>query len=241
MAYCEHEKRHRYCIERENNNWNQNARDYISYGKWNYSFTDEASVSDCEQSFLSRFVFAALMNSKAEDIPTNKILIKVDDVTYHFDVMNNFSDHIFEKGFKYTIGNFAPIPAVKFSYITKNGTKTQAHLQLIHKWKNEKWDGVLGTLKANWKKYVGKSDFAEYMISTCQQLYFQEIFDEFYDPNLDLERVDWNKKTKEWNERIRGQKDLNIITLEGINASRPEIEFLIEARGRCILNCLHNS
>ena len=79
------------------------------------------------------------------------------------------------------------------------------------------------------------------MISTCQQLYFKEIFDEFYDPNLDLKKVDWNKKTKEWNKKIRGQKDLKIITFEDINASLPEIEFLIEARGRCILSCLRDS
>ena len=175
------------------------------------------------------------MRIDTANIPANKIYVKADNATYHFDLMNNFSDKSFEKKYKYTIGNFAPIPAKRFDYST---TAQNAHLQMIHKWNNEDWDKLLVFLKNNWP--YKKSSFVDYMINTCQQLYYQEIFNDFYNECPDLEKVEWKESIESWNLKIRKNKKLSIVSFDNSVKSRKKIEFLIEARGRCILSLLGN-
>ena len=91
MVYCEHKKRHRYSKEREDNQWKSKAQSYIDPKNWEYSFKQEATVSDPEQSFLCRYVFAKLMGTNTDNIPANKIYIENKGTTYHFDVMNNLN------------------------------------------------------------------------------------------------------------------------------------------------------
>ena len=229
MVYCKHEFKRRFSKERKDNKWDEKAEKFIKKGSWKYSFIDEATVSDSEQSFLSRYVFAKFMGIDTAIIPANKIYIKADNATYHFDLMNNFSDKSFEKKYKYTIGNFAPIPAKRFDYST---TAQNAHLQMIHKWNNEEWDKLLVYLMNNWP--YKKLSFADYMISTCQQLYYQEIFNDFYNECPDLEKVEWKESIESWNLKIRKNKKLSIVSFDNSVKSRKKIEFLIEARGRCI-------
>ena len=240
MAYCEHKKRHRYSKEREDNQWKSKAQSYIDPKNWEYSFKQEATVSDPEQSFLCRYVFAKLMGTNTDNIPANKIYIENKGTTYHFDVMNNLNGKTFEKNYKYTIGNFAPIPAVKFNYILDDETTIKAHLQLIHKWKGEKWDDLLRHMKANWDNCVGTSSFAHYMMDTCQQLYYEDIFTSFYDEKPDLNKVNWSDRVCEWNKYINDNEELEIISLDDSKDSYDKIKFLIAARGRCILSILNN-
>ena len=235
MVYCKHEFKRRFSKERKDNKWDEKAEKFIKKGSWKYSFIDEATVSDSEQSFLSRYVFAKFMGIDTAIIPANKIYIKADNATYHFDLMNNFSDKSFEKKYKYTIGNFAPIPAKRFDYST---TAQNAHLQMIHKWNNEEWDKLLAYLMNNWP--YKKLSFADYMIRTCQQLYYQEIFNDFYNEWPDLEKVEWKESIESWNLKIRKNKKLSIVSFDNRVKSRKKIEFLIEARGRCILSLLGN-
>ncbi len=241
MAYCEHKKRHRYSKEREDNHWNSNAEKYIKSKKWKYNFTQEASLSDSEQSYLCRYVFAKLMDF---NVPANTIYIEKGGITYHFDLMNNLNGKTFEKNYKYTIGNFAPIPAVKFNYILDDETTIKAHLQLIHKWNNERWDDLLKHMKKKWEKSVKttpfeKSSFKKYMMDTCQQLYYEDIFTRFYDEKPDLNKVNWSDRVCEWNKYINNNAELKIITLDDSKDSYEKIKFLIAARGRCILSILN--
>ena len=240
MAYCEHKKRHRYSKEREDNHWKSKAQSYIDPKNWEYSFKQEATVSDPEQSFLCRYVFAKLMGINTDNIPANKIYIENKGTTYHFDVMNNLNG----MSYKYTIGNFAPIPAVKFDYVLDDRTTIKAHLQLIHKWNNERWDDLLKHMKKNWEKSVKttpfeKSSFKKYMMDTCQQLYYEDIFKSFYDEKPDFKKVNWSDRVCEWNKYINNNAELKIVTLDDSKDSYDKIKFLIAARGRCILSILN--
>lgn len=233
MAYCEHQYRRRFAKERteEGNKWDKAADNFIENGLWNYCFKGEATVSDPEQSFLCRYVFAKLMGTNTDNIPANKIYIENKGTTYHFDVMNNLNG----MSYKYTIGNFAPIPAEPFPYPK---AQTHAHLQLIHKWNNERWDLLLKHLKDNW--CLGDLTFNQYMINTCQQLYFKPIFEEFYKEykHKELDSVNWNEVVLDWNQDIKKIKKPKLITLDCSKDSQAKIEYLIEARGRCILSIL---
>ena len=242
MVYCEHQYRRRFAKERTEKDWKNKAEDFIDNGSWNYCFKGEATVSDPEQSFLCRYVFAKLMGIETKEIPANKIYIKDDNITYHFDLMNNIKDDQFEN--KYTIGNFAPIPAVKFDYILDDETTIKAHLQLIHKWNNERWDDLLKHMKKNWEKSVKttpfeKSSFKKYMMDTCQQLYYEDIFKSFYDEKPDFKKVNWSDIVCEWNKYINNNAELKIVTLDDSKDSYDKIKFLISARGRCILSILN--
>lgn len=88
------------------------------------------------------------------------------------------------KAISYTIGNFAPIPNLK---------EKGRHLQQIHRDKNERWDFLLDYCRKNWKKYSCSSaiSYNEYMKLTCQQIYFQEIYDDLFEKNLITES--WKK------------------------------------------------
>ncbi|PHU34228.1 hypothetical protein [Pseudobutyrivibrio ruminis] len=235
MTYCKHTPRHRYKEERVDNGWDDKAESFIKKGEWNYNFENEASVSDCEQSFLCRYVFAKLMGFSTNDIAANGIDI---DGKYHFDVMNHVLNGDDYANY-HSIGNFAPIPRDGLPY--KN--LERAHIQLIHRWFGENWDEMLIHMKSHMEREL----FNNYMITTCQQLYYQEIFDSFYEKCKTLEKIDWKiygeinwtTEVNIWNKRIKDE-NLNIISLKNDPDKRSKIEFLIEARGRCILNFLRN-
>ena len=236
MVFCEHKPGARFCVERRISNWDDRADNYIDAFAWDYCFKREATVSDPEQSFLCRYIYAKLMGIETDSIQANKIKIQNKDCIYHFDLMNNYPD----KSLKYTIGNFAPIPAEKFYYKSKAGNVTTAHLQFIHKWKGEKWDDLLRHMQANWENTVGKPSFEKYMIDTCQQLYYEDIFTDFFNEKPVLDEVNWAERVSAWNDQIK--KNMQIITFDNDSSEAlcDKIRFLIEARGRCILSILNN-
>lgn len=238
MAYCEHEQGRRYSTERREKKWDKNARDYISEGDWDYCLKGEASVSDPEQSFLSRFVFAKLMDFDTDIILANKIKIEKNDLVFHFDLMNHMRNDEYEN--YYSIGNLAPIPAKRIPYLTKDGKDVSAHLQFIHRWNNEKWDLLLKHLKNNWN--IKDLAFNKYMMDTCQQLYFKRIFESFYNEykHKNLNKIDWNQYVSDWNILIKEDENMELVSFDYGNDYREKIKFLIEARGRCILGCLGN-
>lgn len=227
MTCCKHTSRLRYKKERIDDDWDNKAESFIKKGEWDYNFENEASVSDCEQSFLSRYVFAKLMGLSTNDIAANGIDI---GGKFHFDVMNhdlNGDDY----ANYHSIGNFAPIPRDGLPY--KN--LERVHIQLIHRWLGENWDEML----IHMKRHMENELFKNYMITTCQQLYYQEIFDSFYKKYKNLEKLDWKTEVNIWNQRIK-KENLNIISLKCDPNKKRKIEFLIEARGRCILEFLNH-
>lgn len=261
---------------------------YISFLKdnnWKYDFVknEEFSTSDAEQSFLSRMIFCHLFEKIDSlymcELPRgDNIAIQVSkkgrsELCYFlFDVMHNpkkscqpadmgeaVGSKISFGKIYHTIGNFAPIPrTVTYNNYGQN-------LQFIHSALNELWCWMLKFMKDNWKCWPTKVgeiiSFEDYMILSCQHLYFQEIFDEFYPlySNKSLEHVKWSECITEWNTKIRSEKsDCLLLSFDDLFDKLPKnkkrqvckedkniikeidkrISFLIEARGRCILEIL---
>lgn len=199
---------------------------------WLYDFSKESAPNnkDCEAAYLSQCFFYELMHTLAADeVLSNckqlrKICVKLNDVNksqeFHFDVMNNpkinrriFSKNIMEKCSKewanwfaiyHTIGNFTPIPWPR---------NVKPHLQLKHSLLDERWDLFLHYLRCEWSKdwEVGIS-FFQYMQLTCQEIYYQKVYDEFHDllKSKNLAKLDdqvllkWYEKLKEneWYEKL---------------------------------------
>ncbi len=168
MVYCKHEPGKRFEKERatisdDNLTWDDNVRNYIYSEKpWEYCFDEEASKSDCEQSFLSRSVFYLLLNKSGstQDVSAGEISISVDKKIIYFDLMNNYK-HPWKnaeidiekwKNCYHCIGNFAPVPGEsKYVYETKSGKPVDGQsIQKIHNWLNERWDKLLKYLQNNW-------------------------------------------------------------------------------------------
>ena len=181
--------------------------------------------------------------------------------TFLFDVMHNSGESCqpcqqarklhynngkmkFEKIY-HTIGNFAPVPR---TIISKN---YGPNLQQIHLQLNELWPWFLKFLKDNWEEFPTEvaeiMTFEEYMVFTCQQMYFSNIFESVYEiynknPNICWEEdiiqplLGWNISKDDtlisFNELLKSDNVRNIEDLD------KRIMFLIELRGRCIMYLL---
>ena len=97
---------------------------------------------------------------------------------------------------------------------------------------------LLKHLKDNW--CLGDLTFNQYMINTCQQLYYEDIFTDFFNEKPVLDEVNWAERVSAWNAQIK--KNMQIITFDNDSSEAlcDKIRFLIEARGRCILSILNN-
>ncbi|MCJ0550573.1 hypothetical protein MMJ62_05675, partial [Enterococcus cecorum] len=149
----------------------------------------------------------------------------------------------FEKIY-HTIGNFAPVPR---TIISKN---YGPNLQQIHLQLNELWPWFLKFLKDNWEEFPTEVPkvmiFEEYMVFTCQQMYFSNIFELVYEIYNENPNKCWKgiiQKTLEcniskddtlisFNELLKSENVRNIEELD------KRIMFLIELRGRCIMHLL---
>lgn len=248
-------------------NWLRDASsglyEFLEVGDWLYDFSEESvpSNKDCEVSYLSQCFFYELMHIlDADGVLINdennrKICVKLVDENqsqeFHFDVMNNpkttrrkFSSGIKNKcpkewekwrGIYHTIGNLTPIPW------PCNGT-VEPNLQTKHSNLDERWDLFLHYLRCEWSKdwEVGIS-FFQYMQLTCQEVYYQKVYDDFF-KNKNLETIDdqdllgWYKKLKEneWYEKL--EEDGRLISFGEDAKENVEITInLISLRGRLVM------
>lgn len=239
---------------------------YLETKKWDYNFENEYTTSDWEQSLLSRMIFMNLFEFANESYKCSirdNISITIESnekkVDFLFDVMHNPNENkqpynqahlnginnlLFE-GIYHTIGNFAPVPRTIVSKFYG------PNLQMIHLYLNELWPWFLKYLKDNWIEWPTKvhefMSFKEYIKCSCQHLYYKKIFDDFYgkyNSNY-LNKVKWKEVIKKWNKQIDEDNfDDSLISFNDLFAENnieeidKQINFLIEARGRCIVNLL---
>lgn len=214
-----------------------------------YDFSEEFGFFDTEQSFLSKMIWRRLFQEYYKEsfgyyylnyserfsiYETNE----KKEFRIYYDVMNH-TDEI--KQIYHKIGNYVVYPSMD----------KKPQLQNIHKYYGERWDKLLLFLKNNWNtceveyktvknekiiykqsesfkdKWCGLS-FNEYLILTCQHMYFKDIF--LLSQNKDeINRDD----VIEWNRLIR-QNDYELIEIENPNTMRE----LINIRGKIIKSIL---
>lgn len=233
---------------------------FIESGNSKYKFSQEGKQGvDFEAYYLSKMVFSKLFNLFAQKdyefgiTSSCRMVSKSEDFRLYFDIMNNpnvsnDSNRLGNKAInknvdcndwvqlKYTVGNFAPIPANK---------KGERHFQMIHNNFNERWDLLLEYFKKYWDELPCSNvlNFDEYMMYTCQHLYYKKIFEEFKaECKGDLDNIgdiDWKGKVERWNDQISKGECKDLISFDDeIEKVVDDICFLIEARGRCIMNIL---
>lgn len=262
--------------------WKEGLGNYLkSENPWEHDFKDEFTIQDTEQSILSKMIWESLFNVYFDD----KIEMTISKETYvecslknsddrvgfrvYFDVMNNNKQ--IKNILYHRVGNYTVYPQMEGK-----------SLQIIHKWCDEKWDDFLGWLRENWEKetvtYKTKKEntlsyvqsksfrdkwknglvFKEYMILTCQQMYYKEIYDTIYEKikgkGIEIEKLSDEEKgvtsvnelkdteilddVNAWNEEIRKEEfEGKLIT---INNCPETIEFLIALRGRIMIALIRN-
>ncbi len=171
--------------------WNQEFAEYIKKHDnfegvvWESEYT---ANKECEAAVFSQMLFGELFKNH---FGPDKIEFEVN--SYYsvcsldnnkpflilYDVMN--TKNLTPKQ-RHCIGNYACYPRLE------GGT-----LQFIHKWHNEDWPAFLNWLRDNWDKktviygineYCQSASmkdkwgmtFEDYMILTCQQMYYEEIY-----------------------------------------------------------------
>ena len=196
----------------------EGIKEYIEDCGWNKTLDGESKNNNCdiEACYLAQQIWTIVMENEAnlgKPFSSNELDWKKDDyeiVKFHFDIMNNPSvknqkyscglaracseDKRDEwKGIYHTIGNMAPIPWFKIEgehFI--NG-------QNVHKALDERWDLYLSVLRNQWRDWINSAEpkltFERYMEITCQQIFFQSVFDSVGEVNkIKLEDVEkWNK------------------------------------------------
>lgn len=208
---------------KRNHNWfielETGFNSFLDNADWLYNFEEEnpqPKKQHFEARYLSQYFFSRLIQS----IDPNYSVKITDDVymefkrndektIFHFDVMNNPKEaHAFGKSIKqysldewkiwkgryHTIGNLTPVPWPCLEY---GGS---INMQNIHGSFDERWDLFLKFCQSEWASFKGVHiDFYEYMKLTCQDIYFEVIYDsfkkEFRDCNI--ERVT-DEKLLEW-------------------------------------------
>lgn len=264
MCYCNHRK---YAKDKnEIPQWEEGCNNFLNNADaWNYNFEKEYSKGDCEQSVLSQLIFIKLYKELGNI--ENAIMLE-DGISicvekgkkkkgFLFDVMNNpnscqphfqaecknyNSGKMLFGEIYHTIGNFAPIPR---TIITKY---YGPNLQLIHRDLNELWPWLLKFLQDNWGEFPTKvyelMTFKEYMKYSCQQMYFNNIFDQLYRMYREYEgEVKWEKIIEQLTTKEISEEDTLISFNELFEENKIEeidnqIKFLIELRGRYIISLL---
>lgn len=190
-----------------------------------------------ESSYLCHGIWTKIMKNKSDNrwhYKDNFFLWKdIDEkegMIFHFDIMNNPKPKSCGLAVKcseekkneweniyHSIGNMTPIPWFRVDmnhYI--NG-------QLLHKSLDERWDLYLHVLKNNWSMWGKKSDitFEKYMILTCQQMYYKEIFSSIGDK--EIQNIS-NKDIQCWNNRINENSQLISFSIE----DQKEMDTIVE-------------
>lgn len=163
-----------------------------------------------------------------------KTINEKEGLLFHFDIMNNpkpkscglaaacseEKKNEWENTY-HSIGNMAPIPWFKVDmdhYI--NG-------QLLHKSLDERWDLYLQLLKNNWGIWGKESDitFEKYMILTCQQMYYQEIFSSISEKKIENTSIN---DIQCWNNRINRNSQLVSFSIEEPKETDTIVENIIK-------------
>lgn len=194
---------------------------------------DKIALYVNQNNYEKSFLFDVMHNPKESHQPymQAKKLGKIDKITFN---------RVY-----HSIGNFAPVPRTVISHYYG------PNLQFLHNYMNELWLWFLKYLKDNWTEWPTKVDhiisFKIYMKCSCQHLYYQEIFNELYEQGVlyKLDEINWIEKVKQWNALIdRDDFDETLISFNqlfdkgNIAEIDNQINFLIEARGRCILSLI---
>lgn len=244
---------------------------------WNYSLDNEPKIGgyDCEANYLSRAIFRMLLlnyfGDRAEITEINEplnyfeIIINNEKSVFHYDVMNSFSPkkignysktlsrNINEKKYGelikiyHIIGNISPLPWFQNENIELNGQKLHAAF-------DERWYFLLQFLQKVWNTFTQKYNmyitFEDYIISTCQQLYYQEVLNDFKnkindkssDEISDDELIKW---MNDWNDKIKKNK-LSILDYKNDTLSNvcdeivDDLVLIVEYRSKYIVALLRS-
>lgn len=190
-----------------------------------------------ESSYLCHGIWTKIMKNESNNrCPYSdnwflwKNINEKEGMIFHFDIMNNpkpkscglaascseEKKNEWEEIY-HSIGNMTPIPWFKVDmnhYI--NG-------QLLHKLLDERWDLYLQFLKNNWCMWGKRSDitFEKYMILTCQQMYYQEIFSSISEK--EIQNISIND-IQCWNSRINENSQLVSFSIE----DQKEVDTIVE-------------
>lgn len=200
---------------------------------------DEArnSGNHIECSYLNHGIWTKLM----ENVSNNKLPYSAnyfwwakeadeERMLFHFDIMNNPKScglsNLYQKekgndglakwkSSYHSVGNMTPIPWFKIDgnhYIDG---------QQLHKSLDERWDLYLKFLKDNWNLFNKNKNmtFEKYIFYTCQQMYFEDIYNQINIEQIDKLSVnDINKWKINCNSKIINFSDLNEeVVVETIN------------------------
>ncbi len=178
---------------------------------------DENRNNGChvEASYLCHGIWEKIMKNEHPLSTAHDFIWKLngDELVFHFDIMNNpckygkgiYSCGLFRicgeekrkevKNIYHSIGNMAPVPWFKLS------GNSYINIQNLHKSVDERWDILLLVLKKNWKEWNKNCGltFERYMILTCQQPYYEEVYNKVSEKEIDKISLD---NINEWNKMI---------------------------------------
>lgn len=108
--------------------------------------------------------------------------------------------------------------------------------QMLHKALDERWDLYLNVLRRNWDAWNKTEGFTfnGYMILTCQQMYYADIYESIEDTSeITLDSI------AEWNGRIIENPEMDLLSFEPydgrtIDTVADDIIKLIKIRDRVI-------
>lgn len=254
--------------------WKSNTKKqfekYIENNDWEYNFNDEErhSSCDCEASYLSQMIFATLFYEDKFEVKISNVRhMTIQGYEFHFDIMNNpnFKNsknnkqnrigaiasnfigcnelmNIWKKHY-HNIGNFAPIPWMNVKKVNAK------NMQNLHEAKfYERWDLLLKYLQKNWDNKEIKFTFNDYMISTCQIIYYKKVLRDYKENQNTITDIakwykDQSKKCKNEEYDIinfNDESDEFRIDDEKIKEAIENINLLIEIRVKIILGILLN-
>lgn len=250
-----------------NNKWlpilDKAIKKYIDDMNWNYDISEEYTEAEVENRHLSMKFFQELIkkfygNKYDVEIYDNGCLLIVDQNGrknfFRFDIMNNPKiKHILGKEAKikvpekrlewesiyHTIGNIAPIPR-------KKPKGKNISLQIRHNNLNERWDLFLEDLRKEWHGWENGKDkltisFNDYILMTCQQMYFKKNYEDIVKIMGNRRKVDDLKDEElldlynKWKSKRLDESD-EIISFDGdIEEAVDRILVLIQLRGRLMM------
>lgn len=169
--------------ENKNNNVHLEGA-YLCHGIWNIVMENKKRITTKNQ-----FYWMAANNT---------------EILFHFDIMNNpktkscglvkncTNQELQQwKKIYHSIGNMTPIPWFRIE-----GNR-YIDCQALHNALDERWDLFLKILKNNWNDWYSKDSFKfkSYMLITCQQIYYTDIYNDFKNNIKEIGKI--NKQTLE--------------------------------------------
>lgn len=213
----------------------QGLNEFINTKAWNENIPDLEPRNynvHVEASYLCHGIWTKIMKNKSnkgKPYSSNYFYWKNNDLKheflFHFDIMNNpkkqscglahcCSSKELEDWTKiyHTIGNMAPIPWFRVdSPILRESKKINRYIngQRLHLALNERWDLFLNLLKNNWSHWCDEKSFTfeSYMILTCQQIYYSDIYNNFKKEIKDIHKITL-ETLKQWDKMITNKSKL---------------------------------